>query len=207
LGRDTPAVAGTKITLFTLMAGGGLAVVNEGEHISAFTRKTSSQEYHSLTAEPVITDKNKEEPNMDENKLKAELAAKDAQVNAFKQELEELKADGKKQDAVAYFGKLWDEGKLSPALFEKVVALDIGLTDDQRKGFRPLFDELKPLIDLSGKHFASKSKVDLADAGNKTLAAKIRAFQKEHHIASFAEAAEAMHAEHPALFDGEGGTA
>jgi hypothetical protein len=39
LGRDTPAVAGTKISLLSLMAGGGLAVVDEEEHIAAFTRK------------------------------------------------------------------------------------------------------------------------------------------------------------------------
>jgi hypothetical protein len=199
LGRDTPAVPGTKITLFTLMAGGGLAVVDETEHVTAFTRKASAEEYRSLTE--IHTDK--EEPCMDEATLKAELAKKDAQVSAFKQELEALKAVERKKDAVAYFGKLRDEGKLFPGLFDQTVAFDTGLADEQRKAFRALFGELHQTVDLSGNHIADKTHAASATEST-TLMAKIRAFQKEKHFASFEDAAGALYAEHPKLFEAGG---
>jgi hypothetical protein len=200
LGRDTPAVAGTKITLFNLMAGGGLAVVDEAEHISAFTRKAGADEIKNLTREC------QGGASMDElEKLKAELAAEKEKAAAFQKENAELRDAEKKTGAAAFFAKLRDEGKIAPALFEKAVELDARLGDDQRKEYRALFDGLNAKVDLSGGHAAPKPKT--ADAGSGTLTAKIRAFQKEKHFATFAEAAEAMYAENPALFENEGGEA
>jgi hypothetical protein len=69
-----------------------------------------------------------------------------------------------------------------------------------------LFYGLNAVADLSGGHAAPKPK-GAADAGGGTLAAKIRAFQKEKGIATFAEAAEAVYAANPALFEDEGGGA
>jgi hypothetical protein len=204
LGRDTPAVAGTKITLFTLMAGGGLAVVDEAEHITAFTRKAGADEIKHLTKE------GQQGGAMDEleklkvqaESLRTELAVEKEKAAAFQRENEELRNTEKKSEAVAYFEKLRNEGKLPPALFEKTVALDTTLAEEQRKAFRALFGELDQIVDTSGKHVAEKKHAASAHAG--TLTAKIRAFQKEKHLATFAEAAEAMYAEHPNLFE-EGG--
>jgi hypothetical protein len=206
LGRDTPAVAGTKISLFTLMAGGGLAIVNENEHITAFTRKAGAEEIRNLAKEC------REGVNMEEleklkaqaESLRAELAASSEKLAAFQKENAELRGAEKKGEAAAFFAKLRDEGKIAPALFEKAVALDAWLGEDQRKEFRSLFSDLNAAVDLSGGHAAPKPKAAPADG---TLTAKIRAFQKEKHLATFAEAAEAVYAENPALFEGEGGGA
>lgn len=110
---------------------------------------------------------------MGEEHLKAALAAKEAEAVDFKKELDELKSAGWKQEAEAYFGKLRDEGKLTPALFEKAVALDIRLDDAARKELRTLFSEFEPTVDLSGAHLADKQKVAPAGDG---VTAKIRAF-------------------------------
>jgi hypothetical protein len=205
LGRDTPAVAGTKITLFNLMAGGGLAVVDEAEHISAFTRKAGAAEMKALTGESAGRQKTME-GNMDElESLKAELAAEKEKTAAFQKENAELRNAEKKTEAAAFFAKLRDEGKITPALFERAVELDVRLSDEGRKEYRALLEGFSAKVDLSGGHAAPKTKAPPADAGSGTLTAKIRAFQKEKGIAAFAEAAEAMYAENPALFD-EGGT-
>ena len=209
LGRDTPAVAGTKISLFTLMAGGGLAVIDEKEHIAAFTRRAGAEEMKTLAKG------SQGGGNMDELEklkaqaegLRAELAAEKEKAAAFQKENAEFRGAEKKSEAAAFFAKLRDEGKIAPALFEKAVTLDAGLGEDQRKEFRALFDGLNAAVDLSGGHAAPKPKTPAPGTGSGTLAEKIRAFQIEKGIATFAEAAEALYAETPALFEDEGGGA
>jgi hypothetical protein len=100
-GRDTPAVAGTKITLFSLMAGGGLAVVDGEEHIAAFTRKAGAAEIKSLAGKG-----GREDNRMDElEKLKAEADG--------------LRNAEKKTEAAAFFGKLRDGGRSRPRCLRK----------------------------------------------------------------------------------------
>jgi hypothetical protein len=138
LGRDTPAVAGTKITLFSLMAGGGLAVVNESEHITAFTRKAGAAEIKSLAGKG-----GREDNRMDEMEklkaefegLRAELAAEKEKTAAFQKENAGLRNAEKKKEAAAFFGKLRDEGKIMPALYDKAVTLDAELDDERRKEY------------------------------------------------------------------------
>jgi hypothetical protein len=198
LGRDTPAFAGAKLpSVFALMTGGGLTV-NEEEGIAAFTRrldKTDASLFSGGEQEGVSMGKIEE--------LEAELAASKAQVAAFEAEREELRVAGRKADAEAFFGKLRDEGKLQPALYERAVALDARLNDGGRAELRALFGELSAKVDLSGKHVADKGRAAALPAGV-DLAGKIRAFQAEKSIATFEAAAGALYAERPELF-GEGG--
>ncbi|MDR2792927.1 MAG: hypothetical protein LBB61_04575 [Treponema sp.] len=71
--------------------------------------------------------------------LCAGLAAEKEKLAAFQRENAELKNAGKNAGAAAYFGRLRDEGKLPPARSEKAVALDTGLSDETRKGFREVW--------------------------------------------------------------------
>jgi hypothetical protein len=197
LGRDTPAVAGAKLpSLFAFIAGGGLSV-NEDERIAAFTRKIDKEEallFSGVEQEETV-DKVAE--------LEAELAASKAQVAAFQQEREELRIAGRKAEAEAFFGKLRDEGVMSPAVFEKAVALDARLDDGQQAELRGIFGELTVKVDMSGKHIADKGKAAGAPAGA-DITARIRAFQTEKGLATFEDAAIALYVEHPEWF-GEGG--
>ena len=204
LGRDTPAIPGAKLpAYFGLDIGGIVCFAKADEHATVFASRVGAAGIQYFSAD-TDTEKQSVEVTMDEATLKAELAKKDAQVSAFKQELEELKAVERKKDAVAYFGKLRDEGKLLPGLVDKTVAFDTGLADEQRKVFRALFGELHQTVDLSGKHIADKTNAASATDGSTTLMAKIRAFQKEKHFASFEDAAGALYAEHPTLFEAGG---
>ena len=145
---------------------------------------------------------------MDDEKLKSlegELAAARAQIAAFQKENGELKNAERKTEAASFFSKLRDEGKLPPALFEQAVELDAQLTDDGRKEYRALFSALEAKVDLSGTHAAPKSKAPPAGAGDGSLTAKIRSFQREKKFTTFAEAAEAYHAANPAAFEQGGG--
>jgi hypothetical protein len=113
------------------------------------------------------------------------LAKLDQSVNetaAFKKELADLKSAGAKKESEAFFSKLRDEGKLPPALFEKAVALDARLGEEERKEIRSLFSALETKVDLSGKHVVDKNTA--AGAGDAALTAKIRSFQKEKGLAS-----------------------
>jgi hypothetical protein len=199
LGRDTPAVQGTKLpTLFGLGVG-TVTTLNEEEHIAAFTRKMNAADTLSF-GRPIS---NKEGTMEEAEKLKADLAAKEAELARFKSEFDTLKDAGRKQEAETYFSALRDSGKLTPALFDKAIALDMKLGDEERTSFRALFSGLEVKVDLSGEHIAPKSKASTTTAGDAGLAAKIRAFQAEKRIASFDEAANALYAEKPELFGGE----
>jgi hypothetical protein len=135
-------------------------------------------------------------------KLKAELAAKEAELAKFKTEFDAMRNAERKQEAETHFGKLRDTGKLTPALFDKAIALDTKLGEEERKSFRALFGELDVKVDLSGAHAAPKGKAPAAPVGEAGLAAKIRAFQAERKIAAFEDAAAALYAEKPELFTG-----
>jgi hypothetical protein len=213
LGRDSPQIPATRLpSLFGLFSGGTVTTIDEQEHIAAFTRKVNTEDTLSFKqdepeADKPLTENHQEVSSMDEaEKLKAELAAKEAELAAFRKENEDLKNAGKKQESEAYFGKLRDEGKLPPALFEKAVALDIRLGEAEQKEFRALFGELEAKVDLSLTHAASKKRAPAPPASGTDVAAKVRAYQAEHKLETYAEAAKALYAEKPELFE-EGGEA
>ena len=133
----------------------------------------------------------------------AEMAAKDARIAALEKENELLKQNDMKHDAEAFFSKLRDEGKITPAHFEKVVTLDAKMTEADRKEFRALFSNSEPIVDLSGEHTATKEKSGASFACNADVTAKIKAFQKEKGFASFTEAAEALYSANPEMFSEE----
>jgi hypothetical protein len=206
LGRDAPAVAGTKLPAVfqmfkNLLTGGESLSADEESHVSTFSRRLNDEDIKSLSVnggqsiqrEDFAMGKTAEE-------LEKELEKSQAQAAAFQRELSDLKNAGRKTDAESFFGKLRDEGKLPPALFEKAVALDAGLGEDARKEYRALFSALETKADLSGKHAADKSKAPNPAAGKAGLSAQVRAFQAEHQIATFEEAAIALHAQKPELF-------
>jgi hypothetical protein len=197
LGRDTPAVAGTRLpTLFEWMGGGSLSV--DGERgVAVFTRRAGADEFAPFAA------RNEEEDMGKIEELEAELAKKDAEIAAFKQQADAARLSGLKADAEAHFARLRDEGKLPPALFERAVALDARLDGEARQEFRDLLAAGEAKIDLSGRHAADKNRAAPAKGGD-GLSAKVKAFQTEKKIATFAEAAAALYAEKPELFDEEG---
>jgi hypothetical protein len=214
LGRDNPAVPGTKIPAMfnSIFSGGVVNTTDEESHISTFTRKVNAEDIKLLSVEGQVT---QEEAGMGKTaeQLQAELDTSNAriaeleknavEVATFRRENEELKNAGKKQDAETYFGKLRDEGKLSPAIFDKAVALDIRLGEEERKEVRAMFAALETKVDLSGRHKADKKNAPGPAASSTGLTAKIRAFQKERKLLSFADATTALYAERPELFDEE----
>jgi uncharacterized protein with PIN domain len=194
--------------MFSLATGGVVNTVDEENHISTFTRRVNAEDIKTLSAEGQETQEDKTmggkaEGTQNAEDLLAELEKNKAELATFKRENEELKNAGKKQEAEAFFSKLRDEGKLSPALFEKAVALDVRLGEEDRKEIRAMFSALETKVDLSGTHKADKKNAPAPAASNAELTAKIRAFQKEKKLASFAEAADALYAEKPELFDEE----
>jgi hypothetical protein len=203
LGRDTPAVQGTKIpAMFSLFSGGVVNTTDDENNISTFTRKVNAEDIKLLSNEG---QKTQEEAGMNKTaeELQKELDQKSAEFATLRTENEQLKNAGKKQEAEAYFGKLRDEGKLPPAMFDKAVALDIRLGDEERKEVRAMFAALETKVDLSGKHKADKKTAPAQSASNADLTSKIRAYQKEHKLSSFAEASNALYAEKPELFEEE----
>ncbi|MDR1175336.1 MAG: phage protease [Treponema sp.] len=210
LGRAAPQIPGLRLpSLFSLLPEGTVTTLDEQEHIAAFTRKVNAGDARSFKQDAEeLRPENHEEVSMDEaEKLKAELTAKDAELAAFKKENEDLKNAGRKQESLVFFGKLRDEGKIPPALAEEAAELDARLGEEERKNYRALFSRFEPKVDLSGTHKADKKNAPLSPAGSEDLlSAKIRAFRKEKNFSSFAEAAEALHAEKPELFE-KGGEA
>ena len=208
LGRDTPAVSGAKLPTFFDRSGGVMSTLDEKEFIVAFTRELNAEDKAAFGTSGAETNQVHEEVKMDDEKLKSletELAAAKAQIAMFQKENESLRDGERKADAQTFFSKLRDEGKLPPALFEQAVELDAKLTDEGRKEYRALFSALEAKVDLSGTHAAPKSKAPPAGAGDGSLTAKIRSFQKEKKFTTFAEAAEAYHAANPAAFE-QGGS-
>jgi hypothetical protein len=81
------------------------------------------------------------------------------------------------------------------------VSLDASLAEDNRQELRAVFSALEARVDLSGTHTADKKTAPAGAAGDADLSAKIRAFQKEKNLASFADAAAALFAASPELFE------
>jgi hypothetical protein len=207
LGRDTPAVMGTKIPAVfqmfkNLLTGGESLEADEESHVSTFSRRLKPEDIESLSVnggqsiqrEDFAMGRTAEE-------LEKELEKSNAQAAAFQKELSDLKNAGRKTDAESFFGKLRDEGKLPPAMFDKAVALDVLSTSDVRAEFRAFCSAMEKQVDLSGKHAADKSKAPAPAAGKAGLSAQVRAFQAERQIASFEEAAIALHAQKPEIFE------
>jgi hypothetical protein len=67
--------------------------------------------------------------------LRAELAAEKEKAAAFRKEADGLRNAEKKTEAAAFFGKLRDAGKLTPALYDKAVTLDAELDGERRKEY------------------------------------------------------------------------
>ena len=230
LGRDTPAIAGTKIpAMFNMAFGGFSSAVDEENKIATFTRRANAREIMCLSAsgkeiseedkvmgkawekleekikkleEKIAELRKYSEPKESANHSAADVST---EVAALRKENEELKSAGRKAEAEAFFGKLRDEGKLPPAQFDKIVAMDTKLSDEDRKELRATFAALEPKMNLSGKHVADKGKApaSASSAFGEDLTAKIRAFQTEHKLASFYDAAIALQAEKPELFEEE----
>jgi hypothetical protein len=205
LGRDTPAVTGTKIpAMFSSLFSGGVAnAADEENHVSTFSRKLNAEDIRTLSANE--GQKNQQEDfamGKTAEELEKELEKSKADAAAFQKELADLKNAGRKTEAESFFGKLRDEGKLPPAIFDKAVSLDTRLGEEDRKELRSLFSALETKVDLSGKHTADKKNAPSSPAafGNE-LTAKIRAYKKKKKLASFAEAATALFAEKPELFE------
>lgn len=206
LGRDTPAVVGAKIpAFFSLSFGGFVEYANQDEHVSIFTQKMDAGTIKLFSANEAEKTTQSQEENMGEQNetTVAEMAAKDARIAALEKENASLKQDGVKREAEAYFSRLRDEGKITPAYFEKAVALDVKMTEADRKDFRALFANSEPIVDLSGEHTATKEKSGASFACNADVTAKIKAFQKEKGFASFTEAAEALYSANPEMFSEE----
>jgi hypothetical protein len=213
LGRDTPAVMGTKIpAMFSLATGGVVNTVDEESHISTFTRKVSAGEFKTLSSGGQETKEDKTMGDKGEGsrgteelqsaELRTKLEESEKKIAAFRKENEDLKNAGRKQEAEAVFSKLRDEGKLPPALFDRAVALDARLGEEDRKELRAIVSAMEAKVDLSGHHKADQKTAPPAPGTD--LTAKIRAYQKEKKFASFSDAATAMFAENPALFEEEG---
>jgi len=211
LGRDTPAVTGTKIPAMfsSLFSGGVVNTADEENHVSTFSRKLNAEDIQTLSANGGVNaggQKNQQEDfamGKTAEELEKELEKSKSETAAFQKELADLKNAGRKTDAESFFSKLRDEGKLPPAIFERTVALDTKLGEDDRKEFRSLFSALETKVDLSGKHTADKKKAPAPAADTADLTAKIRAYQKEKKLASFADAANALYADKPELFEEE----
>ena len=206
LGRDTPAVVGAKIpALFSLSFGGFVEYANQDEHVSIFTQKMDAGTIKLFSANEAEKTTQSQEENMGEQNetTVAEMAAKDARIAALEKENASLKQDGVKREAEAYFSRLRDEGKITPAYFEKAVALDAKMTEADRKEFRALFANSEPIVDLSGTHTATKGKSSTDFACSTDVTTKVRAFQKEKGFASFTEAAEALYSANPEMFSEE----
>ncbi len=206
LGRDTPAVAGAKIpALFSLSFGGFVEYANQDDHVSIFTQKMDAGTIKLFSANEAEKTTQSREVTMDEmtEKVKTEMAAKDERIAALEKENELLQQNNMKHDAEVFFSKLRDEGKITPAYFEKAVALDVKMTDADRKDFRALFAQSEPIADLSGTHTATKEKSSSDFACNADVTAKVRAFQKEKGFTSFTEAAEALYSANPEIFSEE----
>ncbi len=210
LGRDTPAVGIAKLpSAFSFANGGTLCFANDEEHTTVFTSKVSAEELKTVSFEKEADTKEvigMDEKNAEVERLRADFAAQNERLAALEKENKSLKDAGKKAESEAFFEKLRDEGKITPAQFETCVSIDCKLEgSDEQKNYRSLFADVKPQVDLSGKHAASKDKAPDARSESAGLTAKIKAFQKEHKIASFKEAAEVLFAENPKLFDEEKG--
>lgn len=204
LGRDTPAVAGAKIpTLFSLPFGGFAECANGDAHTSTFTQKMDAGTIKLFSESNAEHKKQIQEVTMDEEKLTAEMAAQAEKIAALEKENATLKQAGLQHEAEAFFSKLRDEGKITPTYFATAVALDVKMSEADRKDFRALFSDSEPIVDLSGTHAATKEKSSASFAGNADVTAKIKAFQKEKGFASFADAAEALYAEKPEMFEEE----
>ena len=208
LGRDTPAVTGTRIPMFGLFSGGVSGAVDEENHIATFTRKVSAEDIKILSESG--QESTNEEEAMDEEVTKR-LDALDEKVKALTERVDALEgaaAEGttaaSRKGAEEYYAKLRDEGKLPPAQFAQAVALDMKVGEAERKELRAMFAALDPKMDLSGQHVASKEKAPSPAATESELTAQIRAYQKEHRLSSFSDAATALYAAKPELFKEDG---
>lgn len=216
LGRDTPAVPTTRLpTFFSLLTGGGISTLDKEQHLIAFIRKMNTSEFDE-PEKPDTTNTSKDSPDTingettnyehkestmtEEEKLQQKLAEKEKELAAFRKENETLKSSAARQDAESFYSDLRDKGIVPPALFETTVAFDEKLSKEQREGFRNLVSAFEVKVDTTGDHSASKKKaVSVPETGNQ-LNAKIKAFQQERKIETFADAAKILHQEKPELF-------
>jgi hypothetical protein len=196
LGRDSPAVLGTKIDMFS--ADGFSVTTDTEKHTTTFNRKISADEF-SLAGE-----QNTQEEGMKTNEeLEKALLESQSKAEAFQKELDTLRGASRKTEAETFFSQLRDAGKLPPALFARAVSMDMRLGDEDRKEFRALCSEMDAKVDLSGTHAVTKKDAPTASSLNASQTDKIKAFAKEHKL-SFKDAAIALSMEQPEIFEEEG---
>lgn len=195
LGKSTPAVPTTKVSLFKKH--GYYVEKSKDEKILKFTRKLTGKEISLFSKR---SKKAKEEKPMDDQgnpetieEYKQQLADKEKEAAAFKLENETLKGQVAKftiqppgETAAVFFQKLVDGGKLPPAIFKQVVAVDekLGDNEDARTEHRELFSSFSQIIDPSGKHYAQGG----GDNEPEDLTDFVKEFQREHKIKSFRNA-------------------
>ncbi len=205
LGRDNPAVTATKIGTSFFSKGCSYTPAAENSTLARFTRRLSRDDIKLFDKEPK-EEKSMPEPNQntpaDKTSFEAALAGKEAEIAQYKKENDDLKAASRKTEATNFYTGMRDGGKLIPAMFDRVVTFDTRMNSADQKEFREILASFGTVLDVSGQHIASKDKAKNNPAGGgDALSAKIRAYQKEKNLSSFSEAAAALYAETPALFE------
>lgn len=118
------------------------------------------------------------------SEAKKKIEQLENEKSAFAKEKETILKEKNEAESKAFFLKLQDEGKITPAIFEKAVNIDSKMRDDEKTAFRELFSSLNPIVGL-GNHILKKKDNISGDFSVE----KIRLFQKEHNIESFEDAA------------------
>lgn len=112
-------------------------------------------------------------------------------VRKFKyQEILKKYREEKNEESRAYFSKLLEKAKITPAVFDKVVEFDMKLPSELKSQFREIFEKLKPVVVLEKHTLDSKQ-----EQPRKFSYQEIVKFQKQNNIATFEEAAKLLYME------------
>jgi len=178
-------------------------------HNKPLPQEPSQAAFSGMPAEPhsieevSMTEKELQDENArlraENAQYKGDLASKDTKIAEFEKRVTAQTEEQNKKDAETYFGALRDAGKLTPAQFEKAVALDVGMTVEHRADFRSLFGEaMQPVVRLGADHVATSERAR-SEARAGSLVAQVRAFAKKEGI-TYEEASKRLYEEHPELF-------
>jgi len=148
LGRDTPAVAGTKVPMFSFkehLSGCALRTDDEN-HIATYTRKVGAEEIQTLSL-GTGEEKNEEEKDVDEiDKIKAEIEGLKARID----ELEKAvagKSEGAKEGGTD--GAFKNQGAAA-ALHEKLKSVE---SDFRKQDAAAFYGKLRDEGKLPPAHF------------------------------------------------------
>jgi hypothetical protein len=209
LGRTLPAVPTTLIPAkFNLAMGNVLESEPSNEDknknlLRFFCRFSEPKNFNDFKDK---NDSKKESPMTDEEKklftkMQEDLNLANRKITEFENQKTVFEKIENKKEATLFFQNLQNEGILPPALFSKTVELDTSLDPNTRKEFREIIAGFQKIADTTGSHFADKKKINQDESKKEAdLNAKITAFQAEHKIATFREAAKILFAKNPELF-------